>query len=130
MKTTAIVLGGLTQAVAFAVLLVVVQPPQLVYLSAPAVGGVVGALASDRFQSEYVDVGGAGVVGTLLSLEVVMVTAWPNTVSLPPDLRIDVTFLTLLFGVGALILIIPITVLASAVVGHVTVIVWEMQTTS
>jgi hypothetical protein len=41
-----------------------------------------------------------------------------------------VTFLTLLFGVGALILIIPITVLASAVVGHVTVIVWEMQTTS
>jgi hypothetical protein len=130
MKTTAIVLGGLTQAVAFAVLLVVVQPPQLVYLSAPAVGGVVGALASDRFQSEYVDAGGAGVVGTLLSLEVVMVTAWPNTVSLPPDLRIDVTFLTLLFGVGALILIIPITVLASAVVGHVTVIVWEMQTTS
>ena len=130
MKTTAIVLGGLTQAVAFAVLLVVVQPPQLVYLSAPAVGGVVGALASDRFQSEYVDAGGAGVVGTLLSLEVVMVIAWPNTVSLPPDLRIDVTFLTLLFGVGALILIIPITVLASAVVGHVTVIVWEMQTTS
>ena len=130
MKTTAIVLGGLTQAVAFAVLLVVVQPPQLVYLSAPAVGGVAGALASDRFQSEYVDVGGAGVVGTLLSLEVVMVTAWPNTVSLPPDLRIDVTFLTLLFGVGALILVIPITVLASAVVGHVTVIVWEMQTTS
>ena len=100
------------------------------YLSAPAVGGVVGALASDRFQSEYVDAGGAGVVGTLLSLEVVMVTAGPNTVSLPPDLRIDVTFLTLLFGVGALILIIPITVLASAVVGHVTVIVWEMQTTS
>ena len=52
MKRTAIVLGGLAQVAAFAVLLIVVQPPQSVYFLTPVVGGIVGALSSDRFQSE------------------------------------------------------------------------------
>jgi hypothetical protein len=87
-RRTAIVLGGIIQAVLFTVLLIVVQPPQLVYLLTPAVAGIVGAVSSDRFQSEYIDAGGAGVVGTLLSLGIAAVTAWVNTASLPPDIRI------------------------------------------
>jgi hypothetical protein len=74
-KRTAIVLGGLAQAAAFAVLLIVVQPPQSVYFLTPVVGGIVGALSSDRFQPEYMDAGGAGVLGTLLSVEVAVTTA-------------------------------------------------------
>lgn len=126
-RRTAIVLGGIIQAVLFAVLLIVVQPPQLVYLLTPAVAGIVGAVSSDRFQSEYIDAGGAGVVGTLLSLGIAAVTAWVNTASLPPDIRIDATFLTVLFGLRALILILPVAVIISTVVGHVATITWEIQ---
>jgi hypothetical protein len=48
-------LGGIIQAVFLTVLLIVVQPPQLVYLLTPAVAGIVGAVSSDRFQSEYIE---------------------------------------------------------------------------
>jgi hypothetical protein len=46
-----------------------------VYFLTPVVGGIVGALSSDRFQPEYMDAGGAGVLGTLLSVGVAVTTA-------------------------------------------------------
>lgn len=118
MRKGAILLGGLAQAATVAVLLVAVQPPALVYAVTPAVAGAVGALLSDRFQSKYVEAGGAGLVGTLLSLGTVGAVAWRNTASLPRDFRIDLTLLTVLIGLGALIFLLPLAVMISVVVGH------------
>jgi hypothetical protein len=120
-------LGGLAQVALFVVLLVAVQPPQYVYLSTPVAAGVIGALLSDRFQSEYIDAGGAGLVGSSLSLGAVAVIAWGNTASLPPDLRIDLTLLTVLIGLGVLLFVLPLAVLISTFTGWIAVIAQETR---
>lgn len=120
-----ILLGGLAQAAAVAVLLVAVRPPAAAYAATPALAGVVGALASDRYRSEYVDAGGAGLVGTLLSLGVAGAVAWRNVSALPTSFQIDLTLLTVLWTVGALVFLLPIALFASVLAGHLSVLVRE-----
>lgn len=125
MRTAPILLGGVVQAILVAVLLIAVQPPLAVYAATPAVAGAVGGLASDRFQSEYVDAGGAGLVGVLLSLGVAGAVAWRNLAALPPAVRIDLTLLTVLWGLGALIFLLPLGLLVSVLVGQFCVLLRE-----
>ena len=122
MRRLAVLLGGVAQAALFAVLLVVVQPERNAYVVTPVVAGVVGALLSDRFEAEYIDAGGAGMVGTLLSLGVVVAVVWLNTASLPPDFRIDTTFVTVAYGLGYLLLFLPVAVIVSVVVGRLATV--------
>ena len=75
MKRSAPVLGALAQAAVFAVLLVAIRPPLYAYLATSAVAGVVEALLSDRFQEEFVDAGAAGLIGTMLSIGVALVSS-------------------------------------------------------
>lgn len=130
MGKTPILLGGLAQAAVVAVLLVAVQPPLAVYAATPAVAGVVGALSSGRFQSEYIDAGGAGIVGILLSLGVAGAVAWQNLASLPLTVRIDVTLLTVLWTVGGLIFLLPVGLFTGVIAGYFSVVAWDTVTRS
>ncbi|USZ68027.1 hypothetical protein NGM10_15000 [Halorussus salilacus] len=123
MSLAPIVLGSLAQAAVFAALLVVVQPPTGVYAATPAVAGVVAGVSSGRFRSLYVDTGGAALGGTLLSLATAGVVMWQNLAAVPIDARIDLTFLTLLFGVGALIFLLPVAIFVGVVVGHLAAVI-------
>jgi hypothetical protein len=128
MRHAPIVLGGFAQAAVVAVLLLAVRPATAVYAATPAVAGAVGGLASDRFQSEYVDAGGAGIVGVLLSLGVAGAVAWRNLAALPPAVRIDLTLLTVLWGLGALTFLLPLGLFVSALVGQFCVLLQETLT--
>ena len=121
MKRAAPVLGALAQAAVFDVLLVAIRPPLYAYLATPAVAGVVGALLSDRFQGEFVDAGAAGLIGTLLSIGVGLVILWSNTASLPLDVQLDMAFLTLMLGLFVVIVLLPIAVGVSVVIGRIVV---------
>lgn len=118
MRRLPILLGSLAQTAVFVALLLFVQPPNVVYATTPAVAGAVAGVSSDRLKSLYVDTGGAGIVGTLLSLGAGGVIAWRNLASVPMDVRIDITLLTVLFGVGSLILLLPVAIGISVVVGQ------------
>ncbi|EMA53299.1 MULTISPECIES: hypothetical protein [Halococcus] len=128
MGRTVPLLGGLAQAAVFVVLLVAIQPPTYLYLATPAVAGLVGALLSDRFQKEFVDAGAAGLIGTLLSLCLALVIVWTNTASLPLDVQIDLAFLTLLLGLFVVIVLLPVAMGISVVVGQLAVIAVDGQT--
>lgn len=128
MKRAAPVLGALAQTAVLVVLLVAVRPQPYVYLATPAVAGIVGGLLSDRFQKEFVDAGTAGLIGALLSLVVALVAVWTNTASLPLDLQIDLAFLTLMFGLFAVIVLLPIAVAVSVVVGRIAVVATDELT--
>lgn len=130
MERAVSVLGGLAQAAVFAVLLVAVRPPLYIYLATPAVAGLVGALLSDRFQKEFVDAGAAGLIGTLLSLGVGLAVVWTNTASLPLDVQIDLAFLTLALGLFVIIVLLPVAVGISVVVGQLAVVAADGQMTS
>ena len=126
MKRVAPVLGALAQT-AVLVLLVAVRPRPYVYLATPAVADIVGGLLSDRFQKEFVDAGTAGLIGALLSLVVALVAVWTNTASLPLDLQIDLAFLTLMFDLFAVIVLLSIAV-AVSVVGQIVVVATDELT--
>jgi hypothetical protein len=128
MKRAAPVLGALAQTAVLVVLLVAVRPQPYVYLATPAVAGIVGGLLSDRFQKEFVDAGTARLIGALLSLVVALVAVWTNTASLPLDLQIDLAFLTLMFGLFAVIVLLPIAVAVSVVVGRIAVVATDELT--
>lgn len=130
MEKTPILLGGLVQAAVVAVLLVAVQPPLAVYAATPAVAGVVGALSSDRFQSEYIDAGGAGMAGILLSLGVAGAVAWQNLSSLPRAVQIDVTLLTVLWTLSGLIFLLPVGLFISVLAGFFSVVARDSVTRS
>ncbi|WP_134672211.1 hypothetical protein [Halorussus marinus] len=125
MRNGAILLGGLAQAVVVGVLLVVIRPPMAVYAATPAVAGAVGGLASDRFQSEYVDSGGAGLVGGLLSLVVVGAVSWRNLAALPRAVQIDLTLLTVVWSFVALAFLLPACLFVSVLVGQFGVVLRE-----
>jgi hypothetical protein len=125
MRKLPILLGGLAQTVAFTALLVVVQPPTPVYVATPAVAGVVAGVSSDRLKSLHLDTGGAGIVGTFLSLGAGGVIVWQNLAGVPTDARIDLTMLMVLFGIGALIVLLPVALLTSVVVGQFTAVLWD-----
>jgi cell division protein FtsX len=127
MERTVPVLGGLAQAAVFLVLIVAVRPPLYLYLATPAIAGLVGALLSDRFEKEFVDAGAAGLVGTLLSLGVTLLMVWTNTASLPLDVQIDLAFLTLMLGLFLIIVLLPVAVGISVVVGQLAVIAADEQ---
>lgn len=122
MGRTAILAGGLAQAIVFVAFLTVVRPPQSVYLMSPAVAGIVAAVVSDRL-STYRDTGGAGLVGTLLSLGAFVFTAWWNASELPPEFRIDTAFIISAYGTLFLIFLLPLTVIISVVVGRGTTVI-------
>ena len=127
MGRTVPVLGGLAQAAVFLVLIVAVRPRLYLYLATPAIAGLVGALLSDRFEKEFVDAGAAGLVGTLLSLGVTLLMVWTNTASLPLDVQIDLAFLTLMLGLFLIIVLLPVAVGISVVVGQLAVIAADEQ---
>ena len=68
------------------------------------------------------------MIGTLLSLVVALVAVWTNTASLPLDLQIDLAFLTLMFGLFAVIVLLPIAVAVSVVVGRIAVVATDELT--
>lgn len=122
MKRYAVLAGTIAQTLVFVVLLTVIQPPVSVYITTAVIAGVVTGALSDRFESEYIDAGKAGIFGTLLSLAIFISEVWWNNALLPPVFRIDITFITFMYGLGVAIFLLPMVVLLSAGTGHVTAI--------
>lgn len=125
MDKRAILAGGLAQAVLFVLLLVAVRPPVFLYLLTPVVAGSVAVLLSERFEKEFLDAGGAGVVGTLSSLGAALVVVWTNTASLPLGYQLDLAFLTVALGGFVVIVSLPVALLVSVAAGQITLISWE-----
>lgn len=116
MDRTATLVGAAVQTALTVFALYVAFPPQFL-VGAPFLGGLLAGGLSGSFQREYVDGAAAAVLAAFGSLIGFAGLVWLGLGDAPLVLKVDTTFVVVVYGLAFLVVALPVAGIAGALAG-------------